>query len=265
MRNRIMIFCQNCGKEFQIRPARLGTAKYCSRSCHNQAMSETTKALWADPNSGFRNMTYRHSPGTRQKMSVGIKAAWADPSSGFHNRKDAWITRRAKGEVSKLKGKTYEEIYGKKEARRVLKIKSQSAKQWWEGLTEEERERASEQSRVNGAKSIGLPVTFKPSIPEALFIERLDREFPGVWKYVGNGQVWIAGKNPDFLNVNGQKLLIETFTPYYKERDYGSVEAYIEQRGAHFAEYGFRTLFLDLYEKNWDLLIKQVRDFVGGK
>ena len=39
--------------------------------------------------------------------------------------------------------------------------------------------------------------------------------YPGEWKYVGNGQVIIAGKCPDFVNVNGQKKIIELFGDYW--------------------------------------------------
>ncbi len=62
------------------------------------------------------------------------------------------------------------------------------------------------------------------------------------------------------MDVNGQKLLIEIFTPYYKIQDYGSVEAYIEQRNSHFSKYGFRTLFLNL-DEDWDSLVEKVRIF----
>lgn len=267
MRKRIMIFCQNCGGEFQIRPYRLGIAKYCSRSCHHQTMSETLKAIWADPNSGLRNKLL--SPELRKQIGLKVskisKASWADPNSGLRNRRDGWITRKANGEVCKLRGISYEELFGIEEAERLREVRRESGKRQWARMSEEERERASEQSRINGAKSIGIPNNRQPSIPEILFTDRLNKESPNIWKYVGDGQVWIAGANPDFLNINGQKLLIETYTPYFKERDYGSVENYIEQRGTHFLKYGFKTLFLDLYEENWDLLIEQVEDFVGGK
>ncbi len=33
-------FCAECGKEFYIRPSKENRTKYCSRECHNKAMSE---------------------------------------------------------------------------------------------------------------------------------------------------------------------------------------------------------------------------------
>lgn len=39
--------------------------------------------------------------------------------------------------------------------------------------------------------------------------------FPFTWKYVGNGQIIIGGKCPDFINVNGKKLIIELYGDYW--------------------------------------------------
>lgn len=37
----------------------------------------------------------------------------------------------------------------------------------------------------------------------------LQEIFPNEWKYVGDGQLIINGKNPDWVNINGKKQLIE--------------------------------------------------------
>jgi len=39
----------------------------------------------------------------------------------------------------------------------------------------------------------------------------LESLYPGEWKFVGDGQVIIDGKCPDFINVNGQKKIIELY------------------------------------------------------
>lgn len=70
----------------------------------------------------------------------------------------------------------------------------------------------------------------------------LDRNFPDEWKYVGNGEVIIGGKNPDFVNVNGRKAVVEVFGDYWhSERITGKpAEQEVADRIAHFAKYGFR-------------------------
>ena len=63
------------------------------------------------------------------------------------------------------------------------------------------------------------------------------------YKYVGNGDLIINGKNPDFVNINGEKKLIEVGCNFYKERMYGSLEKYKIERKKHFAKYGWDTIF----------------------
>jgi len=66
----------------------------------------------------------------------------------------------------------------------------------------------------------------------------LDKLFPKEWKYVGDFQTFIGGKCPDFMNVNGQKKLIEVFGDYWHQDDDP------QKRIDHFSEYGFETLVL---------------------
>jgi len=61
------------------------------------------------------------------------------------------------------------------------------------------------------------------------------------YKYTGDGDFWIGKKNPDFVNINGEKKLIEIGCKYYKKRSDGSVESYIKNRSGHFAKYGWKS------------------------
>ena len=85
----------------------------------------------------------------------------------------------------------------------------------------------------------------------------LNEHFPKEWEYVGDGQCWIAGKCPDFLNVNGHKALIEIFGAYWhKPED--------EQcRISHFAKYGFKTLVVwDTELKNEAKTVARIKDII---
>jgi hypothetical protein len=66
----------------------------------------------------------------------------------------------------------------------------------------------------------------------------LDSLFPHEWKYVGDFQIFIGGKCPDFMNINGQKKLIEIFGDYWHKNDDS------QDRIDHFKKYGFNTLVL---------------------
>jgi len=58
------------------------------------------------------------------------------------------------------------------------------------------------------------------------------------YRYVGNGQFILGGKCPDFLNVNGQKKLIELFGDFWHkgENPQGRID--------YFKQYGFETLVI---------------------
>jgi len=48
----------------------------------------------------------------------------------------------------------------------------------------------------------------------------LNKLFPKEYKFVGNGQVVLGGKLPDFINVNGQKKIIEMFGTFYHSKKF---------------------------------------------
>jgi len=76
----------------------------------------------------------------------------------------------------------------------------------------------------------------KPNKAELYLWGVLDKHFPGEWEYVGDGQLIIGGKCPDFANVNGKKELLELYGRFYHKFN----EA--ESRIAHFKKYGFHCI-----------------------
>jgi G:T-mismatch repair DNA endonuclease (very short patch repair protein) len=83
----------------------------------------------------------------------------------------------------------------------------------------------------------------KPTKPEKWMINLID-EYDLPYKYVGDGAILIEGLNPDFINVNGQKLVIEIFGRIWHEtfvRDWKRTEF---GRRSVFAKYGYRTLII---------------------
>ncbi|KNZ69404.1 hypothetical protein Tfer_2043 [Thermincola ferriacetica] len=74
--------------------------------------------------------------------------------------------------------------------------------------------------------------------PEQLMEQLLNELFPGEYRYVGDGQLTIGGKVPDFANVNGQKKLIEVFGDYWHEGQDP------QERIDFFRQYGFDCLVI---------------------
>ena len=90
----------------------------------------------------------------------------------------------------------------------------------------------------------------KPTKPERILRDILNKLFPREYKYVGNRTLWIGCKNPDFVHINGQKKIIEMFGGYWHSFAKTGKTKHQEkkQRIEHFAKYNFKTLIVWQYE-----------------
>lgn len=89
-----------------------------------------------------------------------------------------------------------------------------------------------------------------PNKPERKLRSLLNKLFPGEYKYVGDGKVWINGKNPDFINVNGQKKIIELFGDHWHSQSKTGLRRSVHRRQRQdvFAAYGYQTCVIWEYE-----------------
>ncbi len=78
----------------------------------------------------------------------------------------------------------------------------------------------------------------KPNKSEQYLEKFLDKLYPNEWKFVGDGQLIIAGKCPDFVNVNGQKKIIELYGDYWHKNDKP------QDRKDIFFPFGYSTLII---------------------
>jgi len=126
------------------------------------------------------------------------------------------------------------------ESRRKMSLKKSH---FWEGLSSEEKS-----TRI---KRMMLSANRKPNKVEQLLNSILQENFPNEWKYVGNGNLIIGGKCPDFTNINGHKLLIELFGTFWHRNETG------QDRIELFRTYGFETLIIWQNELCNPVLIKE--------
>lgn len=92
--------------------------------------------------------------------------------------------------------------------------------------------------------------------PEQQMESLLDRLFPGEYQFVGLGEVIIGGKIPDFINVNGQKKIIEVYGNYWHQDDDP------QERIDFFRQFGFETLVVWESElQNIDSVVEKLVEF----
>lgn len=99
----------------------------------------------------------------------------------------------------------------------------------------------------------------KPNKVERVLELILNEAYPGQWKYTGDGQFIIAGKCPDFVNVNGKKQIIEVYGDFWHR---GQDPA---ERIDLFKQFGYSTLVV--WEKEFtDMPSLKIRldDFMLG-
>lgn len=101
----------------------------------------------------------------------------------------------------------------------------------------------------------------KPTAPELKLLSLLKKHnLP--YRYVGNGAVWFEGYNPDFINVDGAKGIIELFGDYWhttKIKKWGETEG---GKAYHFSKFGFKTLIIWENElKNEKAVVKKIKRF----
>ncbi len=99
----------------------------------------------------------------------------------------------------------------------------------------------------------------KPTKAEIKLNQYIQELFPNEYKFVGNGDFIIGGKNPDFININGEKKIIEMFGDFWHKGENP------QDRIDLFAEYGFGCLVIWESElKNKELVISKLREFHGS-
>ena len=97
----------------------------------------------------------------------------------------------------------------------------------------------------------------KPTKPEIKLGELIEQACPNEYKYVGDGEVIIGRSNPDYINTNGQKKIIELFGNYWHRNDNP------QDKITNYVKYGFQTLIIWESElKEPELVLQKIKEFV---
>ena len=95
-----------------------------------------------------------------------------------------------------------------------------------------------------------------PNNIEILLQLILDKHYPNTWKFVGDGQLIIGGKCPDFTNINGKKELIELFGDYWHKEENPQIKI------SHYQKYGFKCIVIWEHElRDKEKLLSKLRGY----
>jgi G:T-mismatch repair DNA endonuclease (very short patch repair protein) len=240
----------------------LATRKKISESKLGKKRSQETiekvraslKLLWQDPNfrkkqmsTGFNRCGQHMSKEARKKIAKASKGRIQSEES---KRK---ISKANKGRHSPYKGIPRTE----ETKRKIGKTNSIRMKAYWRNP--ETRERALE----TFLKSCNI----RPTRPEKRLKRLLYQLFPKEYKYTGDGDVWIGGRNPDFMNVNGQKKVIEMFGEFWHSKYKTGLpkKEHRKWRQKHFAKYGYKCCVVWEHElNNISKLRTKLKEFHNG-
>jgi G:T-mismatch repair DNA endonuclease (very short patch repair protein) len=200
---------------------------------------------------------YKENPEHKEKQGNQLRSLKEDPivmTKWSKSLKETMSTPKHKEKLSK-RFKSIWQRPGYKE--KMKPIASARTKKVWDNYTPEQRDEAIRMQILGTHR--------RPNKPEQQLIDLLNTNFPSEWKYTGDGQVIMSGRNPDFVNINGKKLVIECFGDYWHSKKHtGRDEADdIRLREEAYASYGFKTLVVWQAElKDQEKVLERIAEFM---
>lgn len=211
---------------------------------HKTKIGEASKRIGISPETRAkmvatrkRNGTYIFSKEQLEKMRIA--------------RRKRVITAETRAKLGNTtKGHKY--ALGYKHSNETKKHMSQFRKEQWRNT--EYRNKVVQNTR--------LSLKVSPNKPETIILNMLNQIAPNQYKFVGDGQVVIEGRNPDFINTNGEKKIVECYGDYWHRERARCYEETEQGRIELFAKYGYMTLVIWESEiKNPAAVLAKIADF----
>ena len=203
--------------------------KLCECGCKQE-----TK--YGKENKSWNRFIYGHNgkrsvPGVSEKNSKAMKEKWQNPE--FRKRMcRSQIVAQNRPETVKIKSKVQTKAMLKKWQdpefrKRMIEIqnslKTKQKRKATNNLPEVKEKHRKTMIKLwqdpEFAKKMGEAWSILPNKQEVILMKILDQLYPGEWKFTGNFSFLIGGKNPDFVNINGQKKCIEYYGTYWHKGD----------------------------------------------
>ncbi len=212
-----------------------------------KAKRSEDKRKWYEQNSGIysgeNNPFYghKHTKEAKQKQREASEQLWQNSEFAENQsevRKRLWQNPEWRRMIVEIQRRITKKLWQDLEYRRAhveaanrpetIRKKKEVGKELWQDPKYAERV----------IKAILKANAIKPNKAELKLNEVLQQILPNEYKYVGDGEFILAGKCPDFVNINGQKKIIELYGNYWHKGETG------KERIALFKQYGYETLIV---------------------
>lgn len=210
---------------------------------------------------GKANKGFRHTKEAKEKI---VKALIGRPVSKETRRKISnankgrHLTEDQKKHVSEIqKGR-----HSSQEAREKNRLAHLGIR-----LSEETKQKISKANKGRKFTAKQIKSFLRRHIPSSLEKKFQDiiNKYGLPYKYVGNGTFILGNCNPDFININNDKIAIEVYARYYKKRNYQDIDKWREERRNCFKRYGWDLIFFNEVEVNENYILKRLKNERRGK
>jgi len=156
-----------------------------------------------------------------------------------------WLGKKRDKETIEKMSKSFKKVIRTKEWNKNIS-KSLKGKSYVDLMGKEKSEVIKNLRRLTMIKNLKKRWSPLPNKVETQLLNILNLQLPNEYKYVGKGQLILDGLNPDFVNINGQKKIIELYGDYWHNLPHRKITD--SNRLKTYRKYGYKTLIIWQHE-----------------
>jgi len=227
-----------------------------------------TRGKMSEAQTGERHHRYGkvQSEDFRHNVSNGLKRLYQTPEGKMIRKQ---IDTCNRGNHYHLGHKHSPEAIAKMSAVKTGKVFSEETRKKMSKTGKEKWEQEEHRNKLVRASRQALKIS--PNKPELELLGLLNEASRNDWKYVGDGQIVVCGRNPDYININGKKAVVLLHGVYWhlwqKQKENPKLtKEIVEQEDINFYRtYGWDALIVwDDELKSPDKVKDKIKEFVGS-